>query len=32
MSNVNIDNSHPDECSILDEEFIFETVVLSDGA
>ena len=30
MPNIDIDDSHPDECSILDEEFIFETVILSD--
>ena len=31
IPNINVDDSHPDTCSILDDEFIFETVVLSDG-
>ena len=32
MPNIDTDDSHLDECSILDKEFIFENVVLSDGA
>lgn len=32
MPNIDTDDSHPDECSILDKEFIFENVILSDGA
>ena len=31
MPNIDVDNGHPDEYNILDDDFLFETVILSDG-
>ena len=31
MPNIDVDNSHPNEYNILDDDFLFETIILSDG-